>query len=200
MTTRIEIIDRALIRIGALPLQVETARGASQRIAEYADVVGGLMSHPWTFATRVRQLSQLSGTAQPHWTYRYALPADMIGAPRAVYESGDLQIPSQSFELRAAESDTRPGELLSSATAVWLRYTVNCAPQFWPAYFASLVVMALAAEFSLSVREDHPMRERLRREVYDVGGMLERAKTLDAQAKPSPRLAISGNPLIDVRR
>lgn len=206
MTLRIDIIDRALIRVGALPLQTETARGASLRIAEYDGIVADLLSHPWSFGQRKRALTRLSGAPELHWAYRYALPTDMIGPPRAVFDSSDARVPFTDYELVASADATRPAELHTSAETVWLQYACNVAPQFWPAYFAEMAVLAVAAEFALSVREDVQLRDRLRREVHGdaqmpgAGGKLAEAKLKDAQGKPSARIGVSGNPLIDVRR
>lgn len=206
MVQRIDIIDRALIRVGALPLQTETARGASLRIAEYDGIVADLLSFPWSFAQRKRQLIRMALAPEMHWSYRYALPVDMIGPPRAVFDSADLRVPIVAFELLASSDPTRPGELHTDAEAVWMQYVCSVAPQFWPAYFQEAVVLAVAAEFALSVREDVALRDRLRREVHGdpqmpgVGGRMAEAKFKDAQGKPSPKLGVSGNPLIDVRR
>src|SRR5690606_17673745 len=64
MTTRILLIDRALVRIGADPLGSESAPGAETHIATYQDVIEDLLTrHPWHFNTQVRQLNRLQ--AQP---------------------------------------------------------------------------------------------------------------------------------------
>lgn len=206
MTTRIEIIDDALVMIGAQPLQVETVRGADRRIREYRAVVTGLLTgYPWWFSVRVRKLNKIVGEKPAQWLYRFALPADMLGGPRAAYDRAPGN-PFHAWELVASEEPDRPGELHSDAEEVWLRYAADVAPQFWTGYFRVLVLAALKAQFALSVREDGVLAERLRKEAFGTpeergaGGVAAQARAQDAQSKPSQSLTLGNNPLIDVRR
>ncbi len=205
MTTRIDIIDAALASIGAKALQSEAARGAPERLREYETLLSGLLSHPYYFSTRTRQLARLAGAAPLHWSYRYGLPADMLGGPRAAYDRPDCRVPFHDFDLTASDTSGQPAELVTHADAVWLRYTINILPQFWPGYFRQAFTRALAAQYALSVREDTVLHREIKLDAYGSpaegggGGLIGRAQSLDAQAKPAPSLALGANPLIDVR-
>lgn len=200
MTTRIEMINRAAGRIGASRLQSEAAAQAPARIDVYTGVVEDLLSrYPWSFAKIKRQLARLATVPAAHWLYLYQMPSDMLGLPRAVYDSAaEGAVPITAYELSEAG-------LASSAEAVWMLYTVNAPPARWPGYFRELITLALAAEFALVLREDNALRNQLRRDCYGdaqmlgEGGLLAQAKNMDAQAQPSVVIPLAGNPLIDVR-
>ncbi len=206
MSTRIEIIDEALVMIGAQPLQVETARGAASRIREYRVLLTGVLTgYPWWFATRTRELARLTGPAAAQWLYRYGLPAEVLGGPRAAYDQPTLRTPFHDWDLRASDDAGRPGELLTNAARVWLRYPIDVAPQFWPGYFGQLFNACLQAQFAQSVREDAVLARTLREVAYGPphmlgeGGLTAQARARDAQSKPSVELTMGDNPLIDVR-
>jgi hypothetical protein len=200
MTTRINLINRAASRIGAGRLKDENAPGAEIRIGIYDGVVEDLLSrYPWTFARKKRQLARLAVQPDAHFTYLFQLPTDMIGLPRAVYDSPDERAkPVMAWELGEAG-------LASSFEQVWALYTIKAPPQAWPGFFRELIVLAVAAEYALSIREDKSLRSELRNDVYGSAaalgesGMLAQAKNMDAQASPSPSIPVTGNPLITVR-
>lgn len=205
MTTRISTIDAALVSVGAAPLMTESARGAANRIREFETLRSGLLSHPYFFSTRSRQLARLSGTAQIHWDYRYALPADMLGGPRAAYDQPDQKVPFFEYDLVAAQAAGQQAELVTNASEIWLKYTIDVMPQFWPGYFYQAFVVALGAQYALSVREDTALHRELKGYAYGtpgengMGGLIGKAMSLDAQSKPAPSLAFGSNPLVDVR-
>lgn len=199
MTTRLEIINRALVRIGADPLDNETVDGAETHLAIYAGVSEDLLSrNEWSFATVTRRLTRLADAPAQHWRYQYQLPSEMLGSPRAVYDSDALRWPMTAYAL----SEQR---LLTDAEAVWLKYIKTPDPTWWPGYFRELVTVAMMAELAFSVREDRVTRDALRGDVYGSanmlgqGGLLGEAKGLDAQSKPSPVIAEGSNPLIAAR-
>lgn len=200
MTTRIQLIDRALLRIGADPLGDESAPGAETHIATYQDVVEDLLTrHTWHFNTQVRQLNRLQAQPDQHWAYAYELPAEMLGSPRAVYNRPDWARPFTDYEL------FEDRQLRTNAEAIWLKFQKATPPVYWPGYFRSLVVLVLMAEFALAVREDRVLRSTLLEEAFGPpqmqghGGKLAEARALNDMASPSPVLSEGESPLIDVR-
>lgn len=201
MTTRITLIDRALVRIGADPLGSESAPGAETHIATYQDVIEDLLTrHPWHFNTQVRQLNRLQAQPDQHWAYAYELPTEMLGSPRAVYDRPECRRPFTDYELFEER------QLRTNAEAIWLKFQKATSPVYWPGYFRSLVVLNLMAELALAVREDAVLRDRLRQDCFGPpqmqghGGKLAEARALNDMASPSPVLSEGENPLIDARR
>lgn len=199
--SRIQLIDRARRRIGSGPLQTENAPGAASAIDIYNSVTDDLFSrYPWSFGKKKRQLNRLGQAPTQHWKYRFARPTDLVGVPRAVFDSAaEHARPTTDYELLE-------DALHANAPALWMLYPISQTPALWPGFFVELVTLALMAEFALSVREDAALRKSLRQDVYGdpreqgEGGMLGQAKALDTQGQPSPVMAQGWNPLVDIRR
>lgn len=199
MTTRIDIINRALVRIGEEPLQSEEAPGADTHLAVYDSILEMLLSlYPWSFARAVWRLARLSTAPAQHWAYAYQLPTDLLGAPRAAFNRSDRRLPFTDWRLEGRT-------LLTDAEEVWLEGMRKPVPVYWPGYFRELVTKAIMSELALSVMQDKAIHTALREQVYGSeammgeGGLLGQAKAQDAQGQPSAVVAEGSNPLIDVR-
>lgn len=199
MVTRLDIVNAALARIGANVHDADDELEAPENLKIFDSQFHYLLTRSdWHFATLTRQLGQISTPPGQHWTYAYQLPADMIGAPRAVYASGEDRATTAAYQLQG-------DHLLTDEPKIWLRFIFEPELRFLPGYFREVLEMALMAEFALSVREDGVLRARLREEVFGPpshggdGGKLGEAMNLDAQAKPSQVVREGINPLIDVR-
>lgn len=197
--TRIDIIDAALLRIGAEPVQTENTPEAETHIAIFDSVTGFcLSSSPWTWNTIIRNLPRLSAPPARYWTYQFELPADMLGTPRALYDSSSCERPFTRWEVM-------DGRIATDAANVWLEMDKRSLPSVWPGYFVELIQVALMAEFALSIREDSTMRERLMQQAFGTpsemrqGGLMGIALGIDAQSKPSPTLNLGANPLLSAR-
>jgi hypothetical protein len=198
MTTRIDIINRALIEIGQTPVAEDVPPGAS-RVLEYETHIGALVSsYPWTFQTRLVQLARLTAPPQAQRQYAYDLPSDMRGTPRAVFPDGLTRQPTSDFEIRGRK-------LFTDHEQIWLRYTQGLQPALWPDYFLALAVLVMKAQFALSVREDTVLWRTLTEMAFGTpqmmgeGGKVAEAKAIDASGKASDVIAIGSNPLIAVR-
>jgi hypothetical protein len=199
MTTPTDMINLALIDIGATPVQSTDTPPGDVYLRQYEIHVGALVSsYPWTFQTELVSLARLTAPPELHWQYMYELPADMEGAPRAVYNRPDLRQPTHDWERRG-------NRLYSNQPELWLRYTLPPAPQRWPAHFTALAILVLKAQFALSVREDTALWKTLTAmafgssEPMGEGGKLGEAKMIDAGGKPSDVIPIGSNPLTAVR-
>jgi hypothetical protein len=197
--TRIDLIDAALLRIGAEPVMTESTDEAKAHIAIFDSLTGFCLSAcPWTWNTVTRRLVRLSDPPQRYWKYQFEIPADMLGTPRAAYDSAGCERPFTRWEMM-------DGRLLSDAGDVWLEMDKRSAPAAWPGYFQELVQVALMAEFALSIREDGTLRERLTQQAVGTpqearqGGLMGVAMGIDAQSKPSYTLNIGANPLASAR-
>lgn len=197
--TRIDLIDAALMRIGAEPLQSEAAAGADTHIAIFESITGFCLSaNPWSWNTVTRRLVQLSEPPVRYWQYQFKKPSDMLGPPRSVFDCADTRTPFTRYELN-------DGTLQTDAPQIWLRHDKRSAAGDWPGYFTELIQRALMAEFALSVREDRVMRAALHEEAFGTprensrGGLMGVAMDLDVQGKPSPVVALGNNPLFNAR-
>lgn len=198
MTTRLDVINRALIEIGQTPVAEDVPPGDA-RVLEYETHIGALVSsYPWTFQTRLAQLNRLTAAAEAQRTYVFDLPSDMLGSPRAAYPNSVRRQPTTDYEIRGRQ-------LFTDHQEIWLRYTQAPQPARWPGYFLGLAVMVMKAQFALSVREDTVLWRTLTEMAFGTpqmmgeGGKIAEAKAIDASGKPSEIIAIGSNPLIAVR-
>jgi hypothetical protein len=75
MTTRVDIINRALIDIGQTPVQDDTNPPGDSYALQYETHIGALVSsYPWTFQTRLAKLARLVAPPEVHWAYEFDLP------------------------------------------------------------------------------------------------------------------------------
>lgn len=195
--TRIEMLNRALLRIGADPLLSEVDPGADIHIAIYDGVLEHVASLPWSFMRVTRKLVRTTAVPARGFAYSFQLPTDRIAAPRAVYDDPDGSRPLMDYDI---EGDL----LLADSREVWATLVVGGAAR-WTGDFREAFTQALMAELALSIREDRTLHDRLIQKAFGtpsengVGGLIGKALTADNQGLPS-RVAGGGySPLIDVR-
>lgn len=199
MTTRAHIINLALVDIGQTPMLSASGAPGDAYVLQYENHIGDLVSrYPWSFQKGLVQLARLTAPPEVHWLYRFDLPSDLAGAPRAVYDRPDLRKPTTDWELR-------DGRLYGNQPELWMLYGRRPDPILWPPYFTSLAVLVMKAQFALSVREDTALWRSLHElafgpaQMNGEGGKFGEAKSIDASGKPSEGVTIGNNPLISVR-
>lgn len=201
MSTDLIVVNAALARIGCLPVAtLESEDPAIVNIKRvYQTVLGDILSKAiWNCAIKTAGLSQLVTLPVRQWAYAYALPPDRLGLPRAYYQDKTCRVPLTELQL----SDN---QVWCDAALVWAEYLYRPVPANWPGYLTEVVVLGVAAELALSVREDAALRNRLRVDLYGSdmyqgeGGQFGVAQSLEAQSHPSPQVQGGYNPLMSVR-
>jgi hypothetical protein len=198
VTTRVEMLNRALLRIGADPISDEIDPAAAVHLAVFDSVVELLSARPWSFAKRTVRLVRLAQSPVAHYRYAYQLPAESNAPPRAFYESAELRRPVTLY-------DIHDRNVLTDAEQIYATILVLSQPARWPGDFREGFTRLLMAELALSVREDRAMRERLQLEAVGSpqqggwGGLIGAALDADNQAVPDVVLGFGVNPLLDGR-
>lgn len=206
MTTRIELINRSLQRIGASALQSESAPNAERLIRMYEDNLEELLGYkPWRWSFNTVQCSRdLEGAAHPFWKYRYKLPNNRLGNPVAVFDRPRAELnepggqPFTDYELHGQH-------LVTDAAVIFVRVQVKPPLHFWPPLFTVCQRLLVSADAALMLHEDKGLRLQLRREALGDDrvpgdlGLIGKAATLDAQNQPSEIIMGDDGPLIDVR-
>jgi len=201
MTTRIDLIDQCLVMNGMDPLGTESAPGADTHIACFSRATELILScHPWNCNSFLRSLNRKEAAPDPpHWQYAFELPTELIGAPRAFYESKNCRQPTRHYQLFGQR------EVQSDHCELWCRGPWNVEPTYWPGYLREVIMLLVRSELALSTREDRVLRDNLRADAIGAGttlmqgGLLAQARALDDMAKPSPVIAEYDNPLIAAR-
>jgi len=92
MTSRIEIFNRALGRIGVDQViadpNVNNKQGSAYRLWYDYCVDQCLADFPWGFATTIIAAAQTAGDAMPGWQYQYAYPVDCVAARQITDSNG----------------------------------------------------------------------------------------------------------------
>lgn len=198
---RVEIINRALGRIGCNEIQSEAAPGpAGKQVVRTFDAVleDILAKYPWHFTKRFAALSKMTDIPPLGWTAQYVLPPGRLALPRAYYDSATSAQPLLRFQISE-------NYVFTSTSILFAEYQISPHPVQWPGYFRELITLCAAAEYALEIREDPTLRAQLRRDAYGPpeyqgeGGQFKIAADLDAQAMPSQQPAGGRNPLTDMR-
>lgn len=198
MSADLEVVNRALMRIGANPLNSEHDANAPQHLVIHDGVLRRIFASPFSCAKVKRRLVQLPTPDPPHYKYAYALPTDRLSMPRAVYRDPELKSPCTDF-------DVLEGQLLIDEPQVWMSYMRMPPWERMGGDLQELIITAEMAEFALSIREDRPLHDRLYQKAFGTpsekgfGGMMGACLENDAQGQVSTIIDGGNNPLIDVR-
>ncbi len=198
MTDRIEMLNRALLRIGADPLVSEADPGAPVHLQVYISMLEHFASKPWSFFKQTLRLVRLDAAPAALWRYAYQLPRERVGPPRAIYQSADTRQPTTGYDLIG-------DQLLTDAEQIWATLMLVKPPDHWPGDFREAFTVALMAELALSVREDRALHDRLYAKAFGspqqngMGGLFGQALDNDSQAIPSTIVGGGASPLIDAR-
>jgi len=198
---RVTLINRALARIGCLPIQSigDPGPAGTGVLDTYEAVLEDLLSkYPWHFAKKFVALSRQTETPPLGWSSSFLLPPDRLALPRAYFDDASSDRPLTRFEVAG-------NRVYTATSTLFAEYQFRPEPNDMPAYFRELDTLALAAEYALEIREDTQLRQVLRRDAYGPpemqgeGGQFKVAADLDAQANPSRQVAGGANPLTDNR-
>ena len=185
--SRIELVNRALVKIAAAPIGGFEDGTAESVVAGtlYPSTRDALLSaHPWSFATAQRALPRLAGRPVADYNYAYQLPGDFLRALSAGRASGGRGLDYRIVERR----------LHSDAAEVTLTYIFRPAEQAFPPFFDEALIARIAAEFCLPVTESTTRSEALHKLAEDA---FRRARLVDAQQDLPSRF--EGFSLVGVR-
>lgn len=198
-TSDISICARALVNLGASPITSFSDGTDAAQICNnvYPGLKERILSaHPWRFAMKKTELTRATATPVGEWEYKYLLPPDRLGNPRAVFFSTDGEVGENEFEIFGRE-------LYANATRVWVDYTANVDEAYFPAFFADLMIYALCADIGFAITDQQNVADYWYQRAYGlpsdegVGGMMGNALANDAQG--SGNVGINNTTFVDAR-
>src|SRR6056300_1742026 len=143
--TKLSICSDALIMLGASPLSSFSDGTDEAQVADrlYDDVRDTLlMQYPYSWTLKKVQVARLLDTPINEWKYKYQLPGDRLGLPKAVFPTSAIsERPVRDYEIYA-------GGLYTNLETVYIDYQYRPEPTDFPPYFVRLLKTALAAEFA----------------------------------------------------
>lgn len=186
--------------LGAAPLSSFSDGTDEAQVADrlYDDVRDTLiMQYPYSWTIKKTKLSRLADAPVNEWKYKYALPGDILGNPKALFiNGGSGGRPARDFEIYS-------GGLYTNYEQVWIDYQFLPEPAIFPQYFTRLLKTALAAEFAEPITDQITKADYFHNRAYGAqtdnmrGGLVRVAINIDGADRP-PQM-IEEFALTDVR-
>lgn len=172
LPNKLDIINTALVSLGAAPVQDLSATAASLAAATFWKVVlpATLRSHPWNFAVARRTLAPLADAPDHGYSAAFPLPADWIRT---------LSTSETDYKMEA-------GKIFCDATVLSLRYIAMVED---PARFDALFSDALAAH--LAAKLAYPLTQSASQQAacWDAyKEILRLARSVDSLEEPADEI------------
>jgi len=198
--TKLSICSDALIMLGASPLSSFSDGTDEAQVADrlYDDVRDTLlMQYPFSWSIKKVKLARLTDAPINEWRYKYQLPGDMLGNPKAVFQTSAVSDrPVRDFEIYS-------GGLYTNLENVWVDYQFTPEPASFPPYFVRLLRTALAAEFAEPITDQITKAQYFHQQAYGSpsenmrGGLFRVAASIDGTDRPQQ--TIQEFPISDIR-
>jgi hypothetical protein len=198
--TKLSICSDALIMLGASPLSSFSDGTDEAQVADrlYDDVRDTLiMQYPYSWTVKKVKLARLADAPINEWKYKYALPGDILGNPKAVFITSSAGgRPARDFEIYS-------GGLYTNYEEVWVDYQFLPEAATFPPYFVRLLKTALAAEFAEPITDQITKADYFYNRAFGSpsenmrGGLVRVAINIDGADRPPQ--TIEEFPLTDVR-
>lgn len=198
--TKLSICSDALIMLGASPLSsfsdgTDEAQVADRLYDDVRDTI--IMQYPYSWTIQKTKIARLADTPINEWKYKYQLPGDMLGNPKAVFNTSSVGATSiRDFEIYSAG-------LYTNLEDVWIDYQYLPEPAEFPPYFVRLLKTALAAEFAEPITDQITKADYFHSKAYGApsdnmrGGLVRVAINIDGADQPSK--SIQEFPISDIR-
>jgi len=198
--TKLSICSDALIMLGATPLSSFSDGTDEAQVADrlYDDVQDTLlMQYPYSWSVKKVKLSRLADAPINEWKYKYQLPGDMLGNPKAVFSTSSVGgQPVRDFEIYS-------DGLFTNLEEVWIDYQFKPEPSVFPPYFVRLLRTSLAAEFAEPITDQITKAQYYHQQAYGApsenmrGGLVRVAINIDGADRPAQ--VIQEFPISDIR-
>jgi hypothetical protein len=185
-TTDISIVNGSLVMVGADDINSFTDNTLEARLAKsiYTDTKQTLLQYyPWRFSLKQADIggALVDEPLFTKWKYKFTLPADLL---RVISLENDEDY--EVFE----------DGLYSNVTPCKLIYQFKISEQDMPSYFIRALQFHLASLFSISLQED-----KNKMDLFDKRADKEtaRARQIDAQQQPNPKIPEKNFSLLNIR-
>ena len=198
--TDIRICSDSLLMLGANPISSFTEGTDEANICDrlYPDIkIKTLASYPWSFSFKKVQLARLITTPTNEYKYQYQMPSDMIGVPRAVYDTASVGGPVRK------EYRLMGDKILTDYEKVYVDYQYNVPEYALPHYFVQLLKYQMAWHLAMPITDQNEKSQYWQVVAQGTpgengrGGYMRQAMSIDGQGQPTN--AFQDFSLIDVR-
>jgi len=197
--TKLSICSDAMIMLGASPISSFSETTDAAKVADRLyDAIRDtcIQTYDWSWSIKKVKLARLDAAPINEWAYAYALPGDILGDPKALFNSGAVGArPNQDWEVYGTS-------IFCNHEEVYIDYQYTVDESRMPSYFVRMLKAALASAFAVPVTDQiskadyyhslafGPPNENMR------GGLMRAATTIDGGKPPQ---AFEDFPLLEGR-
>ncbi len=169
MASDVDICNVALARIGMSTINALSEDNRAARLCQalYPGCVEELArAHAWTFTKKTAALAVHGIAPTAGWSYRYALPSDLVRALKLTIDGRERGTPGELYTLEMLP-DGSAKTLLTDASPAYLRYTYpNTNPLHFDPLFRSALSYRLALDLTVLLTDNAAQaRETMRGEL-----------------------------------
>lgn len=186
MTTKITVINRALVKLGAERLMSETDDNKASRTIEaiYDGLLDGLLrDYRWAFAIKRARLAALSATPEHGFQFQYQLPSDCLRIDSVGDHLFDTRLRHSWHENMGPLWQREGNAILSDIESpLYIRYGARITdPSQWDASFSESFACLLAAELCESITQSSTKKQSA---LQDLDTSLKAARSASAIERP----------------
>lgn len=198
--TDVSICSRALMNLGAAPINSFDDPGDTAKMLKlvYPEIRSTIVSGYRWECMKVRKELTRESVTPGGFQYQYLMPGDLIGTPDAVYSSED------PYSRATSGYEVRGRKIVTNLPRAWVEYSAERPEAEWPAWFADLVMSAVAAEIAFMVTDQQNVKDYWEYKTYGtpsenrIGGLMGQAMTIDAQGSGN-NPGLSDSAFVDAR-
>jgi|GEM_PF-2913760 len=203
---RADVINRSLVRIGALPRQVADLQLDSEDLVMTYEqrVANTLTVFPWKETVKRLQLVRGEVPDACDYDYAYLLPSDCAGHPLEAWSSAACAEHDRLKLYELGLDKQHRLAILTDAAVVVAAYQKLTPPSLWSPPLLELVIQDLMSAYALQVRQDRTQMIELYELAWgsterNAQGQFHKAKQMQSARSPSKVITLEDGPLVRAR-
>jgi hypothetical protein len=203
---RVGVINRALVRIGALPrAAADLSHASHDLVMTYeARMQSALTVYPWACTRKTLQLTRGERPDACDYKYAYLLPSDCMGLALEAWSDPACEAHQQLKLYEYGIDKQGRTSIFTSAEYCVVKYQKLAPPVLWSPPLLELVTLDLMSAFALQVRQDRAQMLELHELAWgvtekNVTGQYHKAKNAEAVRTPSKVVTLENGPLLNAR-
>lgn len=185
--TKLSICSDAMIMLGAAPISSFAEATDAAQIADrlYDDIRDMMIQqYDWSWSVKKIKLARLATAPLNEWKYAYTLPGDILGDPRALFNSSGVGArPVREWEIYGTS-------IFCNYEDVYIDYQYQVLESLMPSYFVRVLKAALASAFAVPVTDSTAKADYFHAMAFGPpienmrGGLMRVAMNIDGSRPP----------------
>lgn len=185
--TKLTICSDAMIMLGAAPISsfaeaTDAAKVADRLYDDIRDMM--IQQYDWSWSVKKVKLARLEAAPLNEWKYAYALPGDILGDPKALFDSSAVgSRPVREWEIYGTS-------VFCNYEDVYIDYQYRVLESLMPSYFVRVLKSALASAFAVPVTDSTAKADYFQAIAFGPagenmrGGLMRVAMNIDGSRPP----------------